>query len=123
TMAALVTYWHEAAEQINALRESGAGGMGHACELETSLIMAAQPALVRTAKMAQDGTAPPSPFLWKDMLLPGTVTVWKSFSEFTEHGGSGDPATASAEKGERFFAAIVGRLREVVEEIERGTLL
>jgi creatinine amidohydrolase len=122
-LAALVTYWNVAAEQINALRESAAGGMGHACELETSLVMAAQPALVRTAKMAQDGTAPPSQFLWKDMLKPGTVTVWKSFSEFTEHGGSGDPTTASAAKGERFFAAIVGRLQQVVEEIERGTLL
>src|SRR5579862_4486597 len=122
-LAALVTYWNVAAEEINALRESGAGGMGHACELETSLIMAAQPGLVRTAKMTRDGTSPPSQFLWKDMLKPGSVTVWKSFSEFTEHGGSGDPGTASAEKGERFFAAIVGRLRQVVDEIERGTLL
>jgi creatinine amidohydrolase len=122
-VAALVTYWHVAADEINSLRESGAGGMGHACELETSLVMAARPALVRTAKIARDGTAPPSQFLWKDMLTPGTVTVWKSFSDFTEHGGSGDPTTASAEKGERFFAAIVSRLREVVEEIDRGTLL
>ena len=86
-------------------------------------MLAAQPALVRTAKMARDGMAPASRFLWKDMLKPGTVTVWKSFSEFTEHGGSGDPTTASAEKGERFFAAIVGPLREVVEEIESGRLL
>ena len=78
-LAALVTYWNVAAEEINGLRESGAGGMGHACELETSLIMAARPALVRTAKIARDGTAPPSQFLWKDMLKPGTVTVWKSF--------------------------------------------
>jgi creatinine amidohydrolase len=122
-LAVLVTYWNVAAEEINGVRESGPGGMGHACELETSLIMAAQPALVRTAKIARDGTAPKSQFLWKDMLKPGTVTVWKNFSEFTGHGGSGDPTTASAEKGERFFAAIVGRLREVVEEIERGTLL
>ncbi len=122
-LAALVTYWNVAAEEINSLRESGAGGMGHACELETSLIMAAQPTLVRTAKMARDGAAPPSQFLWKDMLKPGSVTVWKNFAEFTEHGGSGDPSTASAEKGERFFAAIVSRLRQVVDEIERGTLL
>jgi creatinine amidohydrolase len=122
-LAALVTYWNVATEEINALRESGSGGMGHACELETSLVMATRPALVRRAKIARDGTVPPSQFLWKDMLKPGTVTVWKSFSEFTKHGGSGDPTTASAEKGERFFAAIVGRLRAVVEEIERGTLL
>jgi len=122
-LASLVTYWNVAAEEINRVRESGAGGMGHACELETSLVMASEPALVRTEKITRDGTAPPSQFLWKDMLTPGTVTVWKSFSEFTAHGGSGDPTTASAEKGERFFAAIVGRLRELVEEFERGTLL
>jgi creatinine amidohydrolase len=120
--AAMVTYWHVAAEQITALRESAPGGMGHACELETSLIMAARQDLVRAAKIARDGSAPESQFLWKDMLKPGSVTVWSNFSEFTKHGGSGDPTSASAEKGEQLFAAIVSRLRELVEEIERGVL-
>ncbi len=120
--ATLATYWNVASAELGRLRESSPGGMGHACELETSLLLAVRPDLVRAANMARDGSPTVSQFLWKDMLQPGSVTVWKSFSEFTEHGGSGDPTLASAEKGEEFFAAIVGRLRTVVEDIERGII-
>jgi creatinine amidohydrolase/Fe(II)-dependent formamide hydrolase-like protein len=46
----------------------------------------------------------------------------ESFAEFTEHGGGGDPTTASAEKRRAVFRAIVGRLRKSWKN-ERGTLL
>src|SRR6266446_447913 len=37
TRIVLVTYWNAAVEQLRYLRGSPEGGMGHACELETSL--------------------------------------------------------------------------------------
>lgn len=120
--AALVTYWKVAALDLAELRESPAGGMGHACELETSLLLAATPYLVRVGKAAVDGVWPESKFLYKDMLVPGSVSVWQSFTQMSEHGGHGDPTTASASKGERFFSAIVTRLKEVVEELTSGRL-
>jgi creatinine amidohydrolase/Fe(II)-dependent formamide hydrolase-like protein len=52
------------------------GGMGHACELETSLALAAKPGLVRTAKIEPDCMGVRSRFLYRDMLVPGTVTTW-----------------------------------------------
>ena len=39
----LVTYWNVAADGLQSIRESPIGGMGHACELETSLVLAAKP--------------------------------------------------------------------------------
>lgn len=118
----LVTYWNAAAEQLRALRESAEGGMGHAGELETSLLLAAKPKAVRTDRMRPDGKWSASAFLAKDMLVAGSASVSRTFTEISDHGGVGDPRKASAEKGERFFAAIVARLAELVNDLESGQI-
>ena len=115
-----VTYWNAAAAQLNALRESAVGGMGHACELETSLVLAARPDLVRGERVPPDGRQAVSEFLGKDMLAGGSVSIARHFSEISQRGAVGDPRTASAEKGERFFEAIIARLAKLVSEIESG---
>jgi creatinine amidohydrolase len=116
------TYWNAAAEELRELRESKLGGMGHACELETSLLLASRPDLVDMTQLAPDGLQATSPFLGKDMLDGGSVTVSRHFEEISEHGGVGDPRTASAEKGDRFFRVIVAKLKVLVEEIESGAI-
>lgn len=118
----LVTYWNAAAQQLRALRESAEGGMGHAGELETSLLLAAKPKVVRTDQLRPDGKWATSTFLAKDMLAGGSASVSRTFAEISEHGGVGDPRTASAEKGERFFAAIVDRLAALISDLESGKI-
>jgi creatinine amidohydrolase len=118
----LVTYWNIAAEQLCKLRDSTEGGMGHACELETSLVMAAKPEAIRTAKIKADGRWSTSRFLGKDMLAGGTASVSRSFSEISTDGAVGDPRTASAEKGRKFFDVIVAQLLELVRELESGKI-
>jgi len=117
-----ITYWHLIAEEIRAIRESPLGGMGHACELETSLMLATRPELVRRERMEADGPTLLSRFEGRDMFAPGVVSITKPFKELSHHGGMGDPTTASAEKGERIFAAIVSKLAEVVREMQSGAL-
>jgi creatinine amidohydrolase len=117
-----VTYWNAAAEELRTMRESAEGGMGHACELETSLVLATRPELVRTDRIAPDGRWAMSRFLAKDMLSGGSASVSRTFSEISTNGGVGDPRTASAEKGERFFAAIVNQLGELVRDLESGRI-
>src|SRR6266567_5876313 len=103
----LVTYWNAAAQGIAAIRESRPGGMGHACELETSLVLAAKPNVVLTERLEPDGRWSQSEFLAKDMLLGGSASMSRTFAEISHSGAVGDPTTASAEKGQRFFEAIV----------------
>jgi creatinine amidohydrolase len=117
-----ITYWNAATAQLNALRESAVGGMGHACELETSLVLAIRPDLVRGEHVSPDGRQALSEFLSRDMLVGGSVSISRHFSEISKHGAVGDPRTASAEKGERFFEVIVARLAKLVGEIESGQL-
>lgn len=122
TRMVLVTYWNAAAAELRKLRESADGGMGHAGELETSLMLAAKPGVVRTSSLQPDGSWSRSPFLAKDMLSGGIASVSRSFADISRHGGVGDPRTATAEKGEKFFSAIVARLAELVRELESGEL-
>ena len=117
TQTVLVTYWNVAADELHRIRESPLGGMGHACELETSLVLATKPDLVHKAKLQRDGMGLRSRFLYRDMLVPGTVSTWWNPARTSKHGGEGDPTSASAEKGESFFDAIVARLVEVVHEM------
>jgi len=117
-----VTYWNAASESLRRLRESAQGGMGHACELETSLVLDVRPDLVRRDKLQPDGRWATSRFLGKDMLSGGAASVSRSFAEISADGGVGDPRTASVEKGEKFFEAIVSELAALVRDLESGKI-
>jgi creatinine amidohydrolase len=122
TRIVLVTYWNAAAQEIAKIRESLPGGMGHACELETSLVMLAKPHTVRTGLMEPDGHWSQSEFLPKDMLIGGTASVSRTFADVSRNGAVGDPRKASAEKGRQFFDAIVSRLASLVADLESGKI-
>ena len=117
-----LSYWNVASKDISDMRESGTGGIGHAGEMETSMMMCLRPDLVRTDLMEKDGILPESEFLLQDMFKPGSVMRYWNAAEHTNHGGHGDPMTASAEKGERFFEVITDRLSKVVEELQQGII-
>lgn len=120
---ATVTYWNIAREQLQHLRESPMGGMGHACELETSILLSVSPDQVKMHLAQADGAWPCSHFLANDMLSASQLGLASSFSEFTKSGANGDPTTANAEKGEGFLNAIVDRLVELVHDYHTGELL
>jgi len=116
------TYWNLAAAGLAAIRESAIGGMGHACELETSLVLAEQPDLVRTELIRADGKWPASEFLAKDMLRGGPASYALRFDEITNEGVVGDPTLASAAKGEAAYSAIVQALIRLVHQMESGEI-
>jgi creatinine amidohydrolase len=116
------TYWVIAQKAFAAIRESPPGGMGHACEMETSAILALHPGLVRRERARRDGGAPRNRFDHRDMLDGGSVGQFRFFDEWTESGPIGDPSTASAEKGERFLDAAVEAVRELLAELRAGRI-
>lgn len=116
------TYWNAAAAGLAGIRESAIGGMGHACELETSLVLAEQPELVRTELIRADGRWPASDFLAKDMLRGGSASYALRFDEITNEGAVGDPTLASAAKGEAAYSVIVKAITRLVQEMESGEI-
>ncbi len=101
------TYWSLAAEAMKKIRESPRGGMGHACEMETSIMLAVAPEQVSMPDAVDDGTFRNSGYHLLDMLHPQPYFMVREFDEISSSGTLGMPSLASAEKGERFLAAAV----------------
>jgi len=96
------TYWYAAAVPIAKILETQ-GGLSHACEAETSMMMAVRPDLVAADRipLAKANTTPSV-----DDVVGGGVYRWRSIGSRSASGVMGNPEAASAEKGERLFDAI-----------------
>ena len=116
------TYWEVAKERLTAIRETSFGGMGHACELETSIMLRIDSSLVDMAKAKEDGRQVESRFTRNEMLHPPIVSTYRTMKEMTNHGGVGDPTVASAAKGEQMLQAITAELRLLCEDFFAGRL-
>ncbi len=102
---AYATYWNLASQEFSAIRESPAGGMGHACEMETSVMLAKHPELVDTSKAARGGPSEERGYRTIDMLKSEPYFLIAEFDEFSETGVIGMPEFATPEKGARFLEA------------------
>ncbi len=91
-------YWELAEAEIAALCEGPRKTMGHACEIETSMIMHLRPELVRKDLILDD----PDP----DAGTLGSLTWARDFGRRTDHGAVGYPEAANADRGRRMLEAI-----------------
>ncbi len=116
------TWWQLAAAELRPLVEGGHGATGHACEFETSLMMAIAPDAVRDALIPARGGAPMPAWADGDMLTGSPATLVRTMSELTGGTGvRGDPARARADKGLAVTAAVVARLVEIVDDLQKDT--
>jgi creatinine amidohydrolase len=97
-------------------RDSGPGGMSHACELETSLYLALEPDLVQMDKAVRE-IPDFSEHVWSDWPGAGPLSYMPYWSALTRSGVMGDATLATAEKGrallERARAEAAGFIHEV----------
>lgn len=117
-----VTYWEVVRNELASIRESEFGGLGHACELETSIILAAVGELVDMSKAEKDGIIAQSIYSRSEMLDGSSVNIYRSMSRISRHGGFGDPCLATAQKGESFLEAIVNGLRGLCADTLAGQI-
>jgi creatinine amidohydrolase len=103
------SYWDLAERELAALAEGPRKTMGHACEFETSMVLALRPELVRSEQIRDD--PPPSEPALRGLFLP------EDMKQRTDHGCVGYPERASADKGRAMLQAAVARTAEVVEAL------
>ena len=111
-----LTYFALARDSIAALRQSAPGGMGHACEFETSLIQHLRPELVKIERAATTYPEPGSRYLTTDLIGSQAVRVYHDFGDLSPAGTLGDPSLASPEAGAKFFAGSVEALTALIED-------
>jgi creatinine amidohydrolase len=114
---AVASYWQLAKETIKKVGESPKGGMGHACEMETSLQL-----FFRGERVAMEQAGPDMPrqltsFSCIDFRDPGPVMIPWDFVRDSKTGAMGDPTRASVEKGRAIAEAAVERVVALAREL------
>jgi creatinine amidohydrolase len=111
-----LTYFHLAASRQSEFRQSAIGGMGHACEFETSLQLAICPDLVDMTVAESCYPQPPSPRQSTDLFASSLVRSYHDFKDLSPSGTLGDPSLASRDKGERILGICVEELQAFFKE-------
>jgi creatinine amidohydrolase len=118
---AYATYWSLSAERFEQIRSSPAGGMGHACEMETSILLAENPGLVDMSKAERGGPSPEMGYRTIDMLKSPPFSLISEFDEISGNGVIGMPELATAGKGTRFLDAAVQSVVDFLDEMQKWT--
>lgn len=106
---------------IHETRESERGGMGHACELETSIYLHLQPEAVDMSLAIDERAYPVSEHMWMDWS-DGPLKLMPWWSSFSDSGVQGDATKASGEKGKILFEAAVNEVVSFVTELQQTSL-
>jgi creatinine amidohydrolase len=106
---AVISYWDLIAEEIETERDSEPGGVSHAGELETALLLYLREDLVNgeRADFVRDDL---DSLGRTDLFGTGAVYYPRHFDDATQTGVSGHPSAADPETGERLFKAAVAEL-------------
>ena len=95
---AVGSYWPALGEEIAAILEDQTTVL-HACEAETSMMLALAPELVAADRLA----AAAGPADLDESVFARQPKRWHSFADLTPNGTIGNPARASAAKGEKLL--------------------
>lgn len=104
-------------EVIGKVRQSGPGGLGHACELETSTALAIDPTHVHIDRAVQGVLRHPSPEVSFDFDVASPFFWPYPFGQMVADGVIGDPTVATADKGRIILEANVQRVARVLAHI------
>ena len=110
-----VSYFELLDDVVDEVFPDGHRHVGHACALETSLVMHLWPDAVVTDRIPEGGTPPgwPDPHLY----TRDRVSVYRRFEDINPTGVVGTPSLATPEAGRRLFESAADRVADVVERV------
>ena len=98
-------------------RQSGIGGMGHACELETSFILHLSPTLVHMERVVDETNFITTPSYYMDWVEGGALIANPPWDDDTQTGAYGSGSLATAEKGRIWLEAAIAEKVAHIGEI------
>jgi len=102
---------------LEARRESPIGGMGHACELETSLILALRPELIHIERAVDEMDFIATPSYYMDWIEGGALVANPPWDDDTKTGAYGAGSLGTKEKGEYWLKVAIEEKVDHVMEI------
>lgn len=118
------TYYFLAEPIAEEIRDSRYGGMSHAGEFETSLVLHIAPELVRQEEYAVDYREEPKggyEGAFHDFFSHGPLAVYHAAGTQSGPGTTGDPTKASAEKGAALYEFLVGEVSTLIADFSAST--
>jgi creatinine amidohydrolase len=112
------SYWVLGGHTLQQTRESLLGGVGHACEMETAMMLRIRPESVDMSK-ARTTIGPfgtDNKYRLLDAQHSRPVYFVDEFSEVSDNGGIGNPELATAEKGEKFLDGFTREILHFIDE-------
>ncbi len=104
-------------QSLQSLRQSGIGGMGHAGELETSLMLHLNPELVFMERVVDEIDFVGTPNYYMDWVEGGTLIANPPWDDDSKTGAYGAGSLATAEKGRAWLETAILEKLSHVEEI------
>jgi creatinine amidohydrolase len=105
------------AAALEKYRTSPIGGMGHACELETSFLLHLRPDLCHMERVVDETDFIATPDYYMDWIEGGSLVANPPWDDDTKTGAYGAGSHATAEKGRLWLEAAVEEKTAHVEEI------
>jgi creatinine amidohydrolase len=116
---AMLTWWRIATEALLKVQESGFGGVGHACEFETSLMLLIDERSVRKDLIPGYSHAMTHDWANGDLLRGGKGALFRTMKAISGGNGVvGDPSLASAAKGREITRIVVDALADIVDSLK-----
>ena len=113
----LHTAGHLGAPAIAAHRRSAIGGMGHACELETAMMLHLLPAAVHMERVIDETDFVATPSYYMDWIEGGALIANPPWDDDTATGAYGAGSLATAEHGRLWLEAAIAEKVDHVAEI------
>ena len=111
------TWWKIVGESIFELNESGPGGVGHAGEFETSLMLRINPNLVKLDKIEDVKNIKGFDWGEADMLRGSKASIYRSMKALTSNGVYGNPGVHSAEKGRQITDMVTVAMKKIILDL------
>lgn len=116
---ACATYWHVAREEMAGQKFMDTPKLTHACEYETSLMLALRTDWVNLGLAKGSHAERGSRYYDPLGYSPSRVAVSEAFSQMTENGAMGRPELATKEKGRELYDLITPCLVDFVSEFSQ----
>jgi creatinine amidohydrolase len=107
----------EGISSLEKYRQSKVGGMGHACELETSFILHLKPSLVHMDRVVDETNFVSTPSYYMDWVEGGALVANPPWDDDTATGAYGAGSVATAGKGRLWLEAAISEKVSHIKEI------
>ena len=112
-----INWFRLVTDKLRKLSESGPGGVGHAGEFETSLMLRIAPHLVDLDHVPDKMNTESFSWAEGDLLGGPEVSYYRSMYDMTSNGVYGDPRYATSAKGAEIEKVVLNRFEEIVRDV------